>query len=218
MRRSIHMGQTSSSSLSSRAGSCSANYFVSRRGTIRLGGGGGGSGGGDRRRSCCSSSNQWPWTATKTTTTTTTLVSSSSSTWLLPTRVQQSTLLRFSSSTLRVLQRPVIRIQRSFPLTYSSTSASLYRHRNDNINPRCNDNESTTATTTVPPPKEPPVVAVTPTTTTTASSSDPPIWTWVDQWVLVPLSLQPYAKLARMDKPIGTMLLVSSALLEQAQH
>lgn len=38
------------------------------------------------------------------------------------------------------------------------------------------------------------------------ATSDPPVWTWVDH--VLPSSLRPYARLARMDKPIGTMLLV----------
>ena len=38
------------------------------------------------------------------------------------------------------------------------------------------------------------------------STSDPPVWTWVDR--VLPLQWQPYARLARLDKPIGTMLLV----------
>ena len=38
------------------------------------------------------------------------------------------------------------------------------------------------------------------------NSSDPPVWTWVES--VLPLSWQPYARLARLDKPIGTMLLV----------
>lgn len=37
-------------------------------------------------------------------------------------------------------------------------------------------------------------------------TSDPPVWTWVEQ--VLPLRWQPYARLARLDKPIGTMLLV----------
>jgi len=41
-----------------------------------------------------------------------------------------------------------------------------------------------------------------------AKSSDPPVWTWLEQ--VLPQSWQPYARLARMDKPIGTMLLVRS--------
>lgn len=40
-----------------------------------------------------------------------------------------------------------------------------------------------------------------------ASSSDPPVWTWIDRFL--PPPVQPYARLARLDKPIGTMLLVS---------
>ena len=36
--------------------------------------------------------------------------------------------------------------------------------------------------------------------------SDPPILTWVDDYL--PTKLQPYARLARMDKPIGTWLLL----------
>lgn len=40
----------------------------------------------------------------------------------------------------------------------------------------------------------------------TEESSDPPILTWVDDYV--PSSLQPYARLARIDKPIGTWLLL----------
>ena len=37
-------------------------------------------------------------------------------------------------------------------------------------------------------------------------TSDPPILTWVDDYL--PSSLQPYARLARVDKPIGTWLLL----------
>jgi 4-hydroxybenzoate polyprenyltransferase len=37
-------------------------------------------------------------------------------------------------------------------------------------------------------------------------NSDPPILTWVDDYL--PASLQPYARLSRMDKPIGTWLLL----------
>jgi hypothetical protein len=37
-------------------------------------------------------------------------------------------------------------------------------------------------------------------------TSDPPILTWVE--TALPLALVPYARLARIDKPIGTMLLV----------
>eukprot|EP00977_Amphora_coffeiformis_P022810 scaffold11575_cov179-Amphora_coffeaeformis.AAC.3 len=39
-----------------------------------------------------------------------------------------------------------------------------------------------------------------------SSSSDPPIWTWVDRYI--PKNWQPYARLARLDKPIGTWLLL----------
>ena len=42
--------------------------------------------------------------------------------------------------------------------------------------------------------------------TATVSSSDPSMATWVDAYV--PPSLRPYAKLSRMDKPIGTWLLL----------
>lgn len=41
---------------------------------------------------------------------------------------------------------------------------------------------------------------------TTTTSSDPPIWTTLVQ--IMPPTWIPYARLARMDKPIGTMLLV----------
>jgi 4-hydroxybenzoate polyprenyl transferase len=37
-------------------------------------------------------------------------------------------------------------------------------------------------------------------------TSDPPIWTWVDRYL--PKDWQPYARLARLDKPIGTWLLL----------
>lgn len=37
-------------------------------------------------------------------------------------------------------------------------------------------------------------------------TSDPPVWTWVER--VLPMRWQPYARLARLDKPIGTMLLV----------
>jgi 4-hydroxybenzoate polyprenyltransferase len=40
----------------------------------------------------------------------------------------------------------------------------------------------------------------------TTLSSDPPILTWVDDYL--PTSIQPYARLARVDKPIGTWLLL----------
>jgi hypothetical protein len=43
--------------------------------------------------------------------------------------------------------------------------------------------------------------------------TDPPILTWFD--AIVPTSLIPYTRLARLDKPIGTMLLVSPLLLQQ---
>jgi len=43
-----------------------------------------------------------------------------------------------------------------------------------------------------------------------AVSSDPPVWTWVDR--ILPTRWQPYARLARLDKPIGTMLLVRNVL------
>lgn len=39
-----------------------------------------------------------------------------------------------------------------------------------------------------------------------STTSDPPVWTWVDQYL--PSSWQPYARLARIDKPIGTWLLL----------
>ena len=39
-----------------------------------------------------------------------------------------------------------------------------------------------------------------------AVTSDPPIVTWVEQYL--PKNIQPYARLARMDKPIGTFLLL----------
>lgn len=42
--------------------------------------------------------------------------------------------------------------------------------------------------------------------TVTAGNSDPPIWTWVDNYL--PEKAQPYARLARIDKPIGTWLLL----------
>jgi hypothetical protein len=103
----------------------------------------------------------------------------------------------------RLWQRPMVRLH-ALPLPYSSTSCCR-RDRDDRIR-RSSTNDSTETTTS--PSQQPPVVTTTTTTTTTtSSSSDLPIWTWVDQWV--PLSAQPYAKLARMDKPIGTMLLVS---------
>lgn len=38
------------------------------------------------------------------------------------------------------------------------------------------------------------------------STSDPPIWTWIDTYL--PSTWKPYARLARMDKPIGTWLLL----------
>lgn len=43
---------------------------------------------------------------------------------------------------------------------------------------------------------------------TSSKTSDPPVWTWVSQ--VLPTRWQPYARLARLDKPIGTMLLVSN--------
>jgi len=51
-------------------------------------------------------------------------------------------------------------------------------------------------------------VTATTTTTTTATSQglDPPMVTWIDD--VLPSTLQPYARLARMDKPIGTWLLL----------
>ena len=39
-----------------------------------------------------------------------------------------------------------------------------------------------------------------------AATSDPPIWTWFDKFL--PDGWKPYARLARMDKPIGTWLLL----------
>eukprot|EP00522_Entomoneis_paludosa_P003695 CAMPEP_0172473294 /NCGR_PEP_ID=MMETSP1065-20121228/68781_1 /TAXON_ID=265537 /ORGANISM="Amphiprora paludosa, Strain CCMP125" /LENGTH=413 /DNA_ID=CAMNT_0013231465 /DNA_START=407 /DNA_END=1648 /DNA_ORIENTATION=- len=42
--------------------------------------------------------------------------------------------------------------------------------------------------------------------TTSFQTSDPPVLTWVDQYL--PISWQPYARLARIDKPIGTWLLL----------
>ena len=42
--------------------------------------------------------------------------------------------------------------------------------------------------------------------TSSLVTSDPPVWTWVER--VLPLRWQPYARLARLDKPIGTMLLV----------
>lgn len=39
-----------------------------------------------------------------------------------------------------------------------------------------------------------------------AETSDPPILTWVDNYL--PTTMQPYARLARVDKPIGTWLLL----------
>jgi len=49
----------------------------------------------------------------------------------------------------------------------------------------------------------------------------PPTWVWVDLYV--PNAVQPYARLARMDKPIGTLLLLwpcwwSTALAAQLPH
>jgi 4-hydroxybenzoate polyprenyltransferase len=41
---------------------------------------------------------------------------------------------------------------------------------------------------------------------TDASTSDPPMISWVDDYL--PTILQPYARLSRMDKPIGTWLLL----------
>jgi 4-hydroxybenzoate polyprenyl transferase len=41
---------------------------------------------------------------------------------------------------------------------------------------------------------------------TSTNTSDPPIWTWVDRYL--PTDWQPYARLARLDKPIGTWLLL----------
>jgi hypothetical protein len=43
----------------------------------------------------------------------------------------------------------------------------------------------------------------------TTTTSDPPVLTWVE--TALPKALIPYARLARIDKPIGTMLLVSSS-------
>jgi hypothetical protein len=40
------------------------------------------------------------------------------------------------------------------------------------------------------------------------TTSDPPVLTWVE--TALPKVLIPYARLARIDKPIGTMLLVSN--------
>ena len=56
---------------------------------------------------------------------------------------------------------------------------------------------------------------------TTIASSDPPIWTWVDDYL--PTIIQPYARLARVDKPIGTWLLLwpcawSTAIAAEVGH
>ncbi len=57
--------------------------------------------------------------------------------------------------------------------------------------------------------------------TNVSKSLDPPILTWIDDYV--PTKLQPYARLARIDKPIGTWLLLwpcawSTALAAEAGH
>lgn len=54
-----------------------------------------------------------------------------------------------------------------------------------------------------------------------SSTSDPPILTWVDDYL--PTKVQPYARLARIDKPIGTWLLLwpcawSTAIAAEAGH
>lgn len=55
----------------------------------------------------------------------------------------------------------------------------------------------------------------------TSATSDPPILTWVDDYL--PPSLRPYARLARVDKPVGTWLLLwpclwSTAIAAPAGH
>ena len=42
--------------------------------------------------------------------------------------------------------------------------------------------------------------------TSSSATSDPPIWTWIDNYL--PTGWKPYARLARLDKPIGTWLLL----------
>jgi len=49
---------------------------------------------------------------------------------------------------------------------------------------------------------------------TTKITSDPPVLTWVDQFL--PPAVQPYARLARIDKPIGTWLLLWPCLWSTA--
>lgn len=44
------------------------------------------------------------------------------------------------------------------------------------------------------------------TPSTGSTTSDPPIWTWIDNYL--PTGWKPYARLARLDKPIGTWLLL----------
>ncbi|KAG7355245.1 UbiA prenyltransferase family-domain containing protein [Nitzschia inconspicua] len=63
-------------------------------------------------------------------------------------------------------------------------------------------NTTTTITTTVDDDSYP----MTTTNSHNSINSDPPMATWVEDYL--PVSMQPYAKLSRMDKPIGTWLLL----------
>ena len=99
----------------------------------------------------------------------------------------------------------------------SYTGRSFSSNNNDNKNENPDSSSCNTHNRCHAGPKQQSAAQPTPTSTTTpwlstvTTTSDPPVWTWVER--VLPLHWQPYARLARFDKPIGTMLLVSMNLL-----
>ena len=99
----------------------------------------------------------------------------------------------------------------------SYTGRSFSSNNNDNKNQNPDSSSCNTHNRCHAGPKQQSAAQPTPTSTTTpwlstvTTTSDPPVWTWVER--VLPLYWQPYARLARFDKPIGTMLLVSMNLL-----
>jgi 4-hydroxybenzoate polyprenyltransferase len=95
----------------------------------------------------------------------------------------------------------------------SNTRNSNNNDNNDNNDSTVSiDKPTTTTTSTTAPPTTTSNNAANSAAAAAAagrcinSNSDPPIVTWVEMYI--PPSLQPYAKLSRMDKPIGTWLLL----------
>ncbi|MGK3753189.1 MAG: 4-hydroxybenzoate polyprenyltransferase [Bacillariaceae sp.] len=88
-----------------------------------------------------------------------------------------------------------------FRRAYSSSSS---KNNSSNINKEKND--SITTLSAVGTDKDTGITTSGTTTATATTTSDPSMVNWVDDYL--PSSLRPYAHLSRMDKPIGTWLLL----------